>query len=57
MPLTRVSLIKGKPVAYRTAILDGLYRAMRATFGVPENWSFGHGLAQYANVTPKSAEA
>jgi 4-oxalocrotonate tautomerase len=29
MPLTRVSLLKGKPPEYRQAILDGLYQAMR----------------------------
>jgi hypothetical protein len=35
MPLTRVSLRRGKPAAYRQAILDGLYQAMRETFNVP----------------------
>ena len=35
MPLTRVSLRRGKPAAYRQAILDGLYHAMRETFDVP----------------------
>lgn len=35
MPLTRVSLRGGKPAAYRKAILDGLYQAMRETFDVP----------------------
>lgn len=37
MPLSRVSLRKGKPAAYRQAILDGLYEAMRETFNVPED--------------------
>lgn len=37
MPLTRVSLRRGKPAAYRQAILAGLYAAMRETFNVPEN--------------------
>lgn len=37
MPLTRVSLRQGKPAAYRQAILDGLYEAMRETFDVPED--------------------
>jgi len=37
MPLTRVSLRRGKPVAYRQAILDGLYEAMRETFNVPQD--------------------
>ena len=36
MPLTRVFLRKGKPAAYRQAILTGLYEAMRETFDVPE---------------------
>jgi 4-oxalocrotonate tautomerase len=36
MPLTRISLRRGKPAAYRKAIRDGLYRAMRETFDVPE---------------------
>jgi hypothetical protein len=37
MPLTRVSLQRGKPTACRKAILGCLYRAMRET----------HGEAQY----------
>ncbi len=40
MPLTRVSLLKGKPPEYRKAILDGLYQAMREAFGVPEDDRF-----------------
>lgn len=40
MPLTRVSLRRGKPAAYRQAILDGLYHAMRETFDVPEGDRF-----------------
>jgi 4-oxalocrotonate tautomerase len=40
MPLTRVSLRKGKPAAYRRAILEGLYLAMRETFDVPEEDRF-----------------
>jgi 4-oxalocrotonate tautomerase len=36
MPLTRVSLRKGKSGAYREAILDGLYEAMRETYTVPD---------------------
>ncbi|MGH6715915.1 MAG: tautomerase family protein [Bradyrhizobium sp.] len=40
MPLVRVSLRRGKPAAYRRAILDGIYRAMRATFDVPEDDRF-----------------
>ena len=37
MPLSRISLRRGKPVAYRQAILEGLYEAMRETFNVPED--------------------
>lgn len=40
MPLTRVSLRRGKPAAYRAALLDSLYRAMRDTFDVPEDDRF-----------------
>ena len=40
MPLTRVSLRRGKPAANRKAILEGLYRAMRETFDVPEGDRF-----------------
>jgi phenylpyruvate tautomerase PptA (4-oxalocrotonate tautomerase family) len=36
MPLTRVALMKGKSRAYRRAILDGVYKAMREVFDVPE---------------------
>lgn len=36
MPITRVSLRRGKPAAYRQAILTGLYEAMHETFNVPE---------------------
>jgi len=37
MPLSRISLRRGKPAAWRQAILDGLYAAMRETFNVPED--------------------
>jgi 4-oxalocrotonate tautomerase len=40
MPLTLVSLRRGKPAAYRKAILEGLYQAMRETFNVPEGDRF-----------------
>jgi phenylpyruvate tautomerase PptA (4-oxalocrotonate tautomerase family) len=40
MPLIRVSLRRGKPAAYRKAILDGIYRAMIATFNVPDEDRF-----------------
>jgi 4-oxalocrotonate tautomerase len=40
MPLVRVSLRRGKPAAYRKAVLDGIYRAMRAAFDVPDEDRF-----------------
>jgi 4-oxalocrotonate tautomerase len=40
VPLVRVSLRKGKPAAYRKAILDGIYAAMRGAFEVPEEDRF-----------------
>jgi phenylpyruvate tautomerase PptA (4-oxalocrotonate tautomerase family) len=40
MPLTYISLRAGKPEAYRQAIFDGLYRAMRETYDVPEDDQF-----------------
>jgi 4-oxalocrotonate tautomerase len=40
MPLSRISMRKGKPAAYRKAILEGLYLAMRETFNVPEEDRF-----------------
>jgi 4-oxalocrotonate tautomerase len=40
MPLTHISLRAGKPEAYRQAIFDCLYRAMRETFNVPEDDQF-----------------
>ena len=40
MPLSRVSLRRGKPAAFRKAILDGVYRAMRAVFDVPDEDRF-----------------
>src|ERR1700761_468656 len=40
MPLVRVSLRRGKPAAYRKAILDGIYEAMRSSFDVPEEDRF-----------------
>ncbi len=40
MPLTRVSLRRGKSAAHRQAILDGIYRAMREVFDVPEEDRF-----------------
>ena len=40
MPLTRVSLRRGKSAVYRKAILDSLYHAMHETFDVPEDDRF-----------------
>lgn len=40
MPLVRISLRAGKPPQYRRAIADGIYRAMRETFNVPEEDRF-----------------
>lgn len=40
MPLIHISLRAGKPAAYRQAIFDGLYGAMRETFNVPEDDQF-----------------
>ncbi len=40
MPLIHVAMRAGKPEAYRQAIFDGLYRAMRETFNVPEDDQF-----------------
>lgn len=37
MPLTQISLRAGKSAAYRTALIQGVYAAMRATFSVPED--------------------
>jgi 4-oxalocrotonate tautomerase len=40
MPLIYISLRAGKPEAYRQAIFDSLYRAMRETLDVPEDDQF-----------------
>ncbi len=40
MPLIHISLRAGKPQAYRQAIFDSLYRAMRETLHVPEDDQF-----------------
>ncbi|MES2029058.1 MAG: tautomerase family protein [Pseudomonadota bacterium] len=40
MPLVRISLKKGKPAAYREAIAEGVYQALRESFAVPENDRF-----------------
>src|SRR6185312_8797560 len=40
MPLIHIALRAGKPEAYRQAILDSLYRAMREALNVPEDDKF-----------------
>jgi 4-oxalocrotonate tautomerase len=65
MPLIHISLRAGKPEAYRQAIFDNLYRAMRETLNVPEDDQFmtitehdsanfrygnGYGVARSADV-------
>lgn len=40
MPLAHISMRTGKTEAYRQAIFDGVYRAMRETFTVPEDDQF-----------------
>lgn len=40
MPLTFISMRAGKSDAYRQAIFDGLYSAMRETFDVPDDDQF-----------------
>ena len=40
MPLIHISMRAGKPEAYRQAIFDGLYRAMREALNVPEDDQF-----------------
>jgi 4-oxalocrotonate tautomerase len=40
MPFLHVSLLAGKPPAWREAILDSLYRALREGLGVPEGDRF-----------------
>jgi 4-oxalocrotonate tautomerase len=40
MPLAHISLRVGKPEAYRQAIFDGIYCAMREALNVPEDDQF-----------------
>lgn len=40
MPLVRIDLRVGKDAGYKKAICDGVYRAMRETFNVPEEDRF-----------------
>jgi phenylpyruvate tautomerase PptA (4-oxalocrotonate tautomerase family) len=40
MPLTRISLRRGTSAAYRAAVAESAYQAMRDTFDVPEDDKF-----------------
>jgi 4-oxalocrotonate tautomerase len=40
MPLAHIAMREGKPAAYRQAVLDGIYLALRETFNVPEDDRF-----------------
>lgn len=40
MPLLHISMRAGKPVSYRQAIFDSLYRAMREALDVPDDDQF-----------------
>lgn len=40
MPITHISMRAGKPEAYRQAIFDSLYRALREALNVPEHDEF-----------------
>ena len=40
MPVIQIAMRAGTPAAYRQAIFDMLYRAMRETFNVPEDDQF-----------------
>jgi len=40
MPLVRIDLRRGKSAAYKKAICEGVYRALRETFTVPEEDRF-----------------
>ena len=40
MPLVRVDLRKGKSASYKKAVGDGVYRALRQTFAVPDEDRF-----------------
>jgi phenylpyruvate tautomerase PptA (4-oxalocrotonate tautomerase family) len=40
MPLVHISLRAGRPASHRQAIIDGVYRALRETFNVPDDDQF-----------------
>jgi 4-oxalocrotonate tautomerase len=58
MPLVRIDLVQGKSEAYRKALCDGIYRAMRESFNVPENDRFmivnEHAAANFVYAKPIS---
>lgn len=51
MPLISISMRSGKSDAYKQAVFNGLYRALRETFSVPEDDQFmtitGHAEANF----------
>ena len=40
MPYTHISLAEGKPVGYRTALMEEVYLSMRETINIPEDDRF-----------------
>lgn len=40
MPISTISMRAGKPAAYRQAVIDSLYRALREALNVPEDDQF-----------------
>lgn len=40
MPLARIDLMEGKPVGYKKALADGVYRALVEAVGAPEKDQF-----------------
>lgn len=40
MPMTRISIRRGKDAAYKAALMDGVYAALRETYAVPEDDRF-----------------
>ena len=50
MPLVRMAFRKGRPKSFGKQAAKIVYETMVDTINVPpkENWSFGNGIAQYA---------
>jgi 4-oxalocrotonate tautomerase len=40
MPISHISMLAGKPAAYRQAVIDSLYQALREALNVPEDDQF-----------------